>query len=103
MGDPFGEDEVDFPIQIWCDKFLENQLAFLEYEYEGANNCFDAKLWSAKKLEWHPGEVTSFIGVRDFRRYGGKDPGEINVRRNESHGVSGYLMPLQARLPAGEY
>merc|ERR1712083_934536 len=68
LSDPFGDDEVDFPIQIWCDKFLENQLAFLEYEDEGANYGnygLESKLEHASKLKYHPGEVSCFIGTRD--------------------------------------
>merc|ERR1712217_825214 len=31
LADPFGEDEVDFPILLWVSKFIENQQAFLRF------------------------------------------------------------------------
>jgi len=72
FSDPFGDDEVDFPIQIWCDKFLENQLAYLEYDgVATSDQFFQTKLRQQGRLDWQPGEVTALIGTRRKASLGG--------------------------------
>merc|ERR1712151_278648 len=65
FSDPFGDDEVDFPVQIWCDKFLEDQLAYLEdLDAIEFDNFFQSKISQQGKNYWQPGEITNTIGTR---------------------------------------
>jgi len=61
FSDPFGDDEVDFPIHMWLDKFIENQLAFLEYDYAPAAQGFQSELLTQEKLAWIPGQIASIV------------------------------------------
>jgi len=61
IANPFGSDEVDFPVWIWFEKFLENQMVFTD----GNSSFPEAKLKAILKLEgipsFHPEELSAFI------------------------------------------
>lgn len=61
FADPFGEDEVDFPLHIWLEKFLENQAAFIEYEYPDAEQNFASSLSTETKKTWDAKEIGAFM------------------------------------------
>lgn len=64
FSDPFGDDEVDFPVHIWLQKFLENQSAFVEYNYHGSQNDFKAVLSMEGETSWKPSCVSKLIDDR---------------------------------------
>jgi len=44
LSNPFGDDEVDFPLHCWTARFLRNIAALLDYEHDGASNDFKEDL-----------------------------------------------------------
>merc|ERR1719183_956980 len=61
FSDPFGDDEVDFPVHIWLQKFLENQQVLAEYAYPGAENNFAAIVSLEERVPWNTEVICKFI------------------------------------------
>jgi predicted membrane chloride channel (bestrophin family) len=51
LSDPFGDDDVDFPLNDWISEFIETCVSVLEYKYPGEENCWKAALKLEKPLE----------------------------------------------------
>lgn len=51
LSDPFGDDDVDFPLNDWISEFIETCVSVLEYRYPGEENCWRAALKMEKPLE----------------------------------------------------
>jgi len=57
LADPFGEDEVDFPISLWLERFCENQVLCFAHAAESTTfNMQDA-------LNFEKGETVSQVGL----------------------------------------
>jgi len=67
FSDPFGDDEVDFPVHIWIDKFLENQLSFIEYDFEPQKDGFESRAAEEFQVQFKPGIITSIAGPKAAR------------------------------------
>jgi len=64
LSDPFGEDEVDFPIKAWVDKFVSNQLTLVEDEVPEVGGSDYVPWWqeilsSEKEMNWKLTDVLS--------------------------------------------
>eukprot|EP00930_Biecheleria_cincta_P054060 TRINITY_DN3995_c0_g1_i5.p1 TRINITY_DN3995_c0_g1~~TRINITY_DN3995_c0_g1_i5.p1 ORF type:complete len:384 (+),score=60.16 TRINITY_DN3995_c0_g1_i5:1349-2500(+) len=57
MSDPFGDDDVDFPLEVWYDKFIEGQREALS-DYETPPTLFDEAL----KQELASPQKNMFLG-----------------------------------------
>merc|ERR1712194_671806 len=51
LADPFGDDEVDFPIKKWLGHFFESAAVLLEYDFKGSENHWQLKL---EEQAWAP-------------------------------------------------
>lgn len=60
ISDPFGDDEVDFPIHTWFEKWLENQLALTEGEFP-LPPAMASALGAEQRPTFTPQEVSSII------------------------------------------
>lgn len=54
FADPFGCDEVDFPMDVWFEKFMENQLASINADYPGGEAGLQAMVKTALPPAFQP-------------------------------------------------
>lgn len=48
LWNPFGEDKVDLPLNLWAQEFLKGLAAMLDYEHDGASNGWEMELQEEK-------------------------------------------------------
>merc|ERR1719401_1744744 len=53
MADPFGFDEVDFPLNGWLQEFCETVETVVEQEYPGASGGWCKQLRQQEQLPYH--------------------------------------------------
>jgi len=102
FSDPFGSDEVDFPLHIWFEKFLETNLALLEYDFPGAANDFQVSRAEEKEPGWEPSSVAALIGDEDIVVVNNSPPSARQPLRS-SPGQSARYLPLQLRQRPAEH
>lgn len=59
MSNPFGDDDVDFPLELWYDKFIEAHRTLL-LDYDIPMSQFDAAM--KKELETSPSQAQMYLG-----------------------------------------
>lgn len=72
LSDPFGDDEVDFPVTEWLDEFVENAVVLLEFT--SPPDHLKKALASEGKLKWnHPGLRLSLVESFESRESRARD------------------------------
>merc|ERR1719198_1727855 len=61
LSDPFGQDEVDFPINDWLSLFIGSASVFIEQEYWGSRERWATALQSEQMLRPSKLQVDLFI------------------------------------------
>jgi hypothetical protein len=61
LSDPFGRDEVDFPLHIWVRYFLENQLTLENADYLGGDDNIARMIREELPVQWNCEEIGRLI------------------------------------------
>mmetsp|Transcript_41779 Transcript_41779/g.123953 ORF Transcript_41779/g.123953 Transcript_41779/m.123953 type:complete len:410 (-) Transcript_41779:12-1241(-) len=67
LSDPFGEDDVDFPVNDWVADFANSSIILCEYEYPGSVDKWEAKLSCEPPLKLHSEGFDVYVDKRKSR------------------------------------
>eukprot|EP00747_Dinoflagellata_sp_TGD_P048399 gnl/TRDRNA2_/TRDRNA2_145590_c2_seq2.p1 gnl/TRDRNA2_/TRDRNA2_145590_c2~~gnl/TRDRNA2_/TRDRNA2_145590_c2_seq2.p1 ORF type:complete len:434 (-),score=56.80 gnl/TRDRNA2_/TRDRNA2_145590_c2_seq2:115-1416(-) len=86
LADPFGTDEVDFPLNVWMSEVLANTATLIEYEYGDAEDSFRMALAIEEPMSVERQQV-NILRLDDEE---GLDEAEGDHLPSSDNGASGY-------------
>lgn len=101
LSDPFGNDDVDFPIHIWIEKYLENSAAFVASQYPGGAIHLENQMEREVTTHFDPDAVGAMYLAKDEKINNVGLVGRVkSVARNRQRTQTDSSLRLQSKHSA---